>query len=133
MFFMIIVFNKINKTCWIFFCYCNMERNKEVFKNFAMKQKGFFILFYFILFLLPQWWGEKKPHWFFYFVVATHERVKDLAWLSFFVLLVWCVKEGKKTLLFFLFCCCNAWRNKEKPFFFFVVVWVGKGMKEKLH
>jgi len=122
MFFMIIFLGKIKKPCWILFCYCNMQRNKEDFKNFAMKQKGVF-------FFGSQWWGERKPCWFFYFVVATHERMKDLASLNFFVLLLWCMKEQRIT--FFLFCCLDGQRNERKASLIFLVV-MHEAMKESL-
>ncbi len=85
-------------------------------------------------FLLSQWWGERKFHWFFYFVVTMHERMKYLALLIFYVLLVWCVKEGKQTLLIFLFCCCNAWRNKGEPFFLLLLFgWAKEWKKSFVH
>ncbi len=105
------------------FCHCNMQKNKKNLIFLLWNKKEF------LIFCCHNAWGEGKPHWFFYFVVATHERVKDLALLIFFVLLVWCVKEGKKTLLILLFCCCDAWRNKWLPCFLLLFGWAKEWKK----
>ncbi len=127
MFFIIIVLNKIKKLAEFFFVIATWKGTKKIFKILLWNKKEFFFFFF-----LPQWWGEKKTSLIFLFCCCNAWKSERSCLIEFFCFVGMMCERRKENLAIFLFCCCDAWKNKEKPSFFFVV-WMGKGMKEKLH